>query len=193
MYNFVLFSVQLASETLQTSQNGLGDLMGRVGLFLLALLVFCALCGLAWRKIPALRNIVPSPQMVQEMEAEEAAKAAQNPPKPVRTINLAVLQEKTVKVEAEPVLEQPEPAEALTLENPATEQTPEAVTPEVSKNRLERTVSEDDLAYVGEGAALYSSLEAAIADGRPGSVVKAASDINGLGSTTPIVIVKREE
>jgi hypothetical protein len=128
--------------------------------------------------------------MVLDMEEEAAAKAAQNPPKPVRTINLAVIQEKAVKVDkedkVEPAATVPEVSEEAPLDLP-----PEVAT--ASEDRLEKTVPLGDLALVGEGAAVHNTLEAAIADGRPGSVVKAASDINGLNSTSPIVIVKREE
>jgi|GEM_PF-2127334 len=50
-----------------------------------------------------------------------------------------------------------------------------------------------DYSPLGEGRVIHNDLEAALADGSPGSVVKAASDINGVTSNSPIIIVSREE
>jgi hypothetical protein len=42
------------------SNAGLPDMVNRIVLFILGLLVFCFVCGFAWRTIPALRRILPT-------------------------------------------------------------------------------------------------------------------------------------
>jgi hypothetical protein len=42
------------------SNAGLPDMVNRIVLFILSLLVFCFVCGFAWRTIPALRRILPT-------------------------------------------------------------------------------------------------------------------------------------
>ncbi len=229
MITMNLMSVVMAGEPLGSSSDGIADLMARGLLFLLCLLMFVLLCGIAWRKIPALRKIVPQPE-----EANELLKAKQPEFKPSRVINLMQV-DKPAK--SEPVAEAAETSVAVepavpTEDKPAAPATPimEAIEKARQKAReraaqraaeaaqspfagledpanstaeadseglalpaslLRRNKKVDEA--VGEGGAEFHDLEEALADGKPGAVVRAASDLNGVSTNTPIVIVKRED
>jgi hypothetical protein len=167
------FSILLAGEEIKSSNDGLADLVGRISLFMLALVVFVVLCGLAWRYLPFLRKIVPTPQQVAEMEREKAEREAAARPK--RTINLAA---------AKPLAASP----AVTGESLVdTEQPPD------SSLAVKAVHPSGDTEVKGEGGAVHKDLEVALTEGQPGTVVRAASDLNGVNSASPIVIVNREE
>lgn len=154
----------------------LGDLMLRAFIFLVILLIFVLLCGVAWRTIPALRAIA----RVQEPEKRLA---------PVRV--------------ASPTTQEPEDsafdpeASPLTFARPValTEPEEKSVAPLQNKPNPRPLPAEflHDYEARGEGGAVHNDLEAAIADGRPGTVIRAASDLNGVTSNSPIVIVRRED
>ncbi|MEI7553971.1 hypothetical protein [Candidatus Chlorohelix sp.] len=98
MLRIELFSIVLAGEPLATTQEGNTATVLRMALFMLALLMFMLLAGLAWRTLPFLRKIIPTPQEVEERErlaAEQAAAAAAARPK--RSINLTQLEPLQVK------------------------------------------------------------------------------------------------
>lgn len=123
--------------------NGFGEMVLRIGLFMLFLLIFVFVCAYAWRTIPALRALLPRPKPQDE----------QTPPVP-RV--LTYLQ----PVKSDSVADAPEENEVVKLSRPS--------------------VYRDPLAE-------------AIADGRPGSVVHAASDLDGLPTPPAIIILKRED
>lgn len=62
-------TIFLQSHSLPTdSGSELWAMIARITIFLLALLVFCFVCGYAWRTLPALRKILPPPQRVSPEE-----------------------------------------------------------------------------------------------------------------------------
>ncbi|MEI6046233.1 MAG: hypothetical protein WCS37_17940 [Chloroflexota bacterium] len=54
-------SGELASGRI-AQNDGLGSMIIRITLFMVGLLVFCLICGLAWRKIPGLHALLSVPQ-----------------------------------------------------------------------------------------------------------------------------------
>jgi hypothetical protein len=158
MLKIELFSIVLAGEPLASSQEGNTATVLRMMLFMLALVMFVLLAGLAWRTLPFLRKIIPTPQEVEERERLEAEKTAATA-RPKRTINLTQLE-------------------------------PLQVTPTIAESTTESPA--DDTA-LGEAGAVVNNLEVALADARPGAVINAASDLSGVGTNSPIVIVNRED
>ncbi len=123
--------------------NGFGEMMLRIGLFMLFLLVFVFVCAYAWKILPGLRALIPGPKPAEE--------------------------------------EVPAPR-LLSFSKPI------VLTP-VEKQVEAKTEVEIKLT----GLKQSDPLKEAIADGRPGSVVRAASDLPESQSHSPIIILKRED
>ncbi len=51
------------------ANEGLGSMTLRIGLFMLAILIFMFTCGYAWKTIPALKRLVPGPKPEEETKA----------------------------------------------------------------------------------------------------------------------------
>jgi hypothetical protein len=150
---------------------GMNEFWVRALLFLFGLFIFVMLCGLAWRYIPALRNLVnynPHPSVPPLTDdSDEVATAP-------KISDAMVTYAKPVALT--------EPNEGL-IAPTDTKPNPRPLPAEFLQDYLAR----------GEGGAVHNEIEAAIADGRPGTVVRAASDLNGVASNSPIVIVHRED
>jgi hypothetical protein len=166
MVNFVGQIQQMPS-----SSAGMNDFWIRAILFLMVTLLFVTLCGLAWRYIPALRNLVnyqpkvaPPASHVNEDDYDKPLDLASAPVTFAKPVSLSQSDEGLVAPTDVKPNPRPLPSEFL----------------------------QDYLAR-GEGGAVHNDIQAAIADGRPGTVVRAASDLNGVASNSPIVIVHRED
>jgi hypothetical protein len=66
--------------------EGLGSLVFRMGLFMVGLLIFCLVCGLAWRKIPRLHNLLSVPQPEDTDLASEPRLINYSTPTPLTTL-----------------------------------------------------------------------------------------------------------
>jgi len=137
------------------ANSGLGDMILRAGIFLAFALVFFFGCAWAWRTVPALRAILPSPRPSDAAaEAEKividlySATASSSPSKP---------QNRVVRLETEEEWD--------------------------SQSNLAGSwsMSQDD------------RIAEAIADGRPGSVVRAASALDEDLPPPAIIIFRRED
>ncbi len=205
-----------------SSGGGLGELFARVGLFLLGMLVFVGGCSLAWRYIPWLRALVPQPEDADRILGQPAPEfkpsrvidllnLSKSTPAPapevakaVETVKPEVVAEApkpTVGTSSTPILEAIEKAKQKARDKAAADKAAQQAENEAAEEEeagLELPVAgmsaaKGDYSALGEGGMLHNDLEIALADGRPGSVVKAASDINGVATSSPIVIVSREE
>lgn len=171
LINSVLMQT-LPSDTISDSQAGSDTLLIRAGIFLVCLLIFVFACGFAWRKVPALRALIPAF-------------------KPGESSLEARLREKRERQEAEALQRA-----AAVQANPTT-----VAPPNLSKRPL-TSQPQITLAHVSKSEAqalplaseLYSSdkrIEAALADGTPGALVHSASDLDGSIHHAPIMIVQR--
>jgi hypothetical protein len=220
MVSFVLNSISLAGDPMPSSGGGLGELFARVGLFLLGMLVFVGACSLAWRYVPWLRALVPQPEDADRILGQPApefkpsrvidllnldkstpAPAVAKAVEAVKPEVVAEAPKPIVGTSSTPILEAIEKAKQKARDKAAAEKAAQQAENEAAEEEeagLELPVAamsapKEDYSAMGEGGMIHNGLEAALADGRPGSVVKAASDINGVATSSPIVIVSREE
>lgn len=157
-------------DAISSSNDGTSTLLIRGGIFLLLMLIFIFACGYAWRKIPALRALIPEfkpghsslEARLQEREASQAAEP--------KAGNSAL----ATAVAPPDLSKRPLTNAGLTL------------TP-VNRPKLEARPLDNEI-FSSE-----TRLEAALADGTPGSLVSTASDLDGSIHHAPIVIVQRTD
>jgi len=166
-------------DAINSNSAGTDTLLIRGGLFLVCLAIFVFGCGLAWRKIPALRALIPAF-------------------KPGESSLEARLSEKKKQRESE----------ALALAEPAQADSPIAnrvAPPDLSKRPFTTNsirpislvpLSKPEPAALPLASELTSSdnrIAAALADGTPGALIHSASDLDGSLHRAPIIIVRRDD
>lgn len=169
-----IFSQVVPGDAISSDSSGGWNLVVRGGVFIVILLIFVFVCGYAWRKIPALRALIP------EFRPGHSSLEARIREK--RQREAAELQTRLERVPKTPVApDAATPAQSSLLTSNLIALTP-----------LAKPETEEEAAL----AQIYGSdrrVETAIADGTPGAVVHAASDLAGSIHHAPIVIVKRED
>lgn len=172
---YSIFAQTVPGDTIPSDSTGGFNLMIRAAIFIVILLAFVLVCGYAWRKIPALRALIP------EFRPGHSSLEVR-------------MREKREREAAEAQLDQkPKILPTLATQNLATPtKTTIMTTNLIAMTQLAKPETEEEAAI----AQVYSSdkrVETAIADGTPGAVVRTASDLAGSIHHAPIIIVQRED
>ncbi len=174
-----VFMQTVPGDAINGTSAGTDTLLIRGGIFLICLAIFVFGCGLAWRKIPALRALIPAFQPGESsLEARMAEKKKQRESEALALAETA----------------QADPPVANRIAPPDLSKRPFTAnsTRPISLVPLPKPEPEA-LPLANELASSDKRIAAALADGTPGALIHSASDLDGSIHHAPIMIVQRED